>query len=140
MPLHTAERIVELAALAHAAAIVGGAVAGATAGWMSKRNSILAMCAGMVGMIGGLWLGSLTGNWFYGANGASIVTGLRSLMAAIGAGLVGALPAAFFVGGGITFIALRHVRQRPPPYRTGAKSIGFGLLAGLLAAVASVLA
>ena len=91
-------------------------------------------------MIGGLWLGAMTGNWIYGREGASIVTGLRSLWAALAAGSIGAFPAAFFVGGGITFIALRHVRQRPPPYRTGAKAILFGVLAGLLAAVASVLA
>lgn len=140
MPLHTADRVVELAALAHAAAIVGGAVAGATAGWMSKRNPILAMCSGMVGMIGGLWIGSLTGGLIYGQEGAMISSGLGSLMAALGAGLVGALPSAFLVGGTITFLALRHVRQRPPPYRTGAKAFVFGLLAGLLAAVASVLA
>ena len=139
MPLHTADRAIELAALAHAAAIVGGAVAGATAGWMSKRNPILAMCSGMVGMIGGLWIGYLTGDLFYGQE-KMISAGVGSLLAALGAGLVGALPAAFLVGGTITFLALRHVRQRPPPYRTGAKAFAFGLLAGILAVVAFTLA
>ena len=140
MPLHTADRVIELAGLAHAAAIVAGAVAGATAGWMSKRYPILALCAGMVGMIGGLWLGSLTGGLFYGQEGEMVSAGLGSLPVAFGAGLVGALPAAFLVGGMITFLARRHVRQRPPPYRTGAKAFAFGLIAGLLTAVASALA
>ena len=140
MPLHTADRVIELAALAHAAAIVGGAVAGASAGWMSKRNPILALCSGMVGMIGGLWLGSLTGSLFYGQESEMVSAGFCSLLAALGAGLVGALPAAFLVGGTITFLALRHVRQRPPPYRTGAKAFTFGLLAGILTVVAFVLA
>ena len=71
---------------------------------------------------------------------AATATGISALPTAVGAGLVGALPAAFLVGGTITFLALRHVRQRPPPYRTGAKAFLFGLFAGVLTAVAWVLA
>ena len=137
MPLQAVDRVVDIADLAVAAAMVGGAVAGATAGWMSKRNVILTLCAAMVGIIGGLWIGSLMGRLFPDASqaGGMIKAGVSSLDMAFVAGLAGALPTAFLVGGMITFLALRHVRQRPPPYRTGFKAFGFGLAAGVLAAV-----
>ncbi len=140
MPLQSVDRVVELADLALAAAMVGGAVAGMTAGWMSKRNPILAVCASMVGIIGGLWIGSLMGRLFAGfADGGMVKACAGSLCTALVAGLAGALPTAFLVGGTITFLALRHVRQRPPPYRTGFKAFGYGLAAGVLAATAWLL-
>jgi hypothetical protein len=139
MPLYSADRVVELAALAKVAGMVGGAVAGATAGWMSKRNPILALCSGMVGIIGGLWIGSLMGMFYAGAaDGGMIVACAGSLCPAVVAGLAGALPTSVLVGGVITLLALRHVRVRPPPYRTGFKAFGYGLLAGVLSAVAWV--
>lgn len=136
MPLQSVDRAVELAALAKAAALVAGAVAGASAGWMSKRNLILAFCACLVGIIGGLWLGALAGRAFVGLGDNGMVkASVSSIGYAVAAGLAGALPTAFLVGGMITFLALRHVRQRPPPYRTGFKAFGYGLAAGVLAAV-----
>lgn len=136
MPLPSADRVVELTALVKAAGMVGGAVAGAAAGWMSKRSPILALCACLLGIIGGLWIGSLMGMLFPGsADGGMISACASSLCPAIIAGLAGALPTSFLVGGMITLLALRHVRQRPPPYRTGFKAFAYGLLAGTLCAV-----
>lgn len=140
MPLYAADRVVELAALAQAAGLIGGAVAGATAGWMSKRSPIVALCSGLVGIIGGLWIGTVMGRVFAdAADGGMITASARSLLPALAAGLAGALPTAFLVGGVITFLALRHVRQRPPPYRTGFKAFGYGLAAGVLTAIVRLL-
>jgi hypothetical protein len=139
MPLHSADRVVELAALVKAAGMVGGAVAGAAAGWMSKRSPILALCACLLGIIGGLLIGSLMGMLFSGtADGGMISVCPGSLCPAITAGLAGSLPTSFLVGGMITLLALRHVRQRPPPYRTGFKAFACGVIAGTLVAVGLV--
>lgn len=141
MPLQAIDRVVSTTNLVLVAAMVGGAVAGAAAGWMSKRNLILALCAGMVGIIGGLWLGALAGKLFPDATsvGGMLPACPGSICRGVVAGLAGALPASFLVGGVITFLALRHVRQRPPPYATGFKAFGFGLAAGLLAALVLLL-
>jgi hypothetical protein len=126
-----------LAEVARLAAMIAGAVAGALAGWWSKRNALLALCAFMLGIIGGMWVGTGMGYLCYiRADGAECIVkaGPCALCAATLAGLAGAAPTALLIAGVITFLALRHVRQRPPPYRTALRAVLWGSLAGVLCA------
>lgn len=126
-----------LAEVTRLAAMIAGAVAGALAGWFSKRNVLLALCAFMLGIIGGMWVGTGMGHLCYvRADGAECIVpaGPCALCAAALAGLAGALPTAFLIAGVITFLALRHVKQRPPPYRTAFRAFLWGSLAGVVSA------
>lgn len=127
--------------LAITSAMLAGAVAGASAAWMAKRNGGLAMCTLMIGMMGGLLSGTLMGRMLYGGGDdpTRITTGAASVPAAALVGLAGAGPAAFVIAAGVTFMILRHVHPRPSPARVGWLSCGYGALAGTAMAVLRVL-
>lgn len=124
------------------AAMVSGAVSGALAGWRSKRNVGLALCTFMIGIMGGLLLGTSMGRWLYvGADGNETVLQptLASTGAAAVAGLAGALPTSLVIPSVVIFIALRHVKNRPPRVKTGLNAFVAGTLVGVLAAVVRLL-
>lgn len=125
------------------AAMMAGAVSGALTGWICKRHAGLALCTFLIGIMGGLLFGTGMGRWLYmTADGAEAVvrTGTCSLCAATLAGLAGSIPTALFIPAVVIFIALRHVRNRPPRVKTGLSACAAGIVAGTLTAIALVLA
>lgn len=127
--------------LAITSALLAGAVAGASAGWMAKRHGGLSLCTMLIGMMGGLLIGTLMGRMLYGCGDdpARITTGMASLPTAVLIGLAGAGPTAFIIAAGVTFMTLRHVHPRPPPARVGWLACGYGVVAGVAMAVLRVL-
>ena len=124
------------------AAMMAGAVSGALTGWLCKRHVGLALCTFMIGIMGGLLFGTGMGRLLYlTADGAETVvrTGTCSLCSAALAGLAGSVPPALIIPAVVIFIALRHVRNRPPRIKTGLTALTAGVLAGTLTAVALVL-
>jgi hypothetical protein len=120
------------------AAIAAGAVAGAVAGWLSKHNVGLSLCTFMIGIMGGLLLGTAMGEWLYVAADGSqsmVQTKLTSLSAAALAGLAGSFPTALVISSVVIFITLRHVKNRPPRIKTGLMAAVAGTLAGTGVAV-----
>jgi hypothetical protein len=129
---------VSLVELTLLAAMMAGAVSGAVSGWLCKRNAGLALCTFMIGIMGGLLLGTVMGRMCYrSADGteALIQAGGCSACPAAVAGLAGAVPTAFFIPTVVIFIALRHVRNRPPRVKTGLTAAMAGVIAGVLTAV-----
>lgn len=127
--------------LATTSAMLAGAVAGASAAWMAKRNGGLAMCTLLIGMMGGLLTGTLMGRLIYGCGDdpARITTGAASIPSAALVGLAGAGPAAFVIAAGVTFMILRHVHPRPSPARVGWLACGYGVLSGTAMAILRVM-
>jgi hypothetical protein len=129
---------VSLVELALLAAMMAGAVAGALVGWLCKRNIGLALCTFMIGIMGGLLFGTWMGRWCYVSSegaGAFVRAGAGSFGSAVLAGLAGSVPTAFFIPAVVIFIALRHVRNRPPRVKTGLIAAAAGVAAGVLTAV-----
>jgi hypothetical protein len=120
--------------LATTSAMLAGAVAGASAAWMAKRNLL-------IGMMGGLLTGTLMGRLIYGCGDdpARITTGAASIPSAALVGLAGAGPAAFVIAAGVTFMILRHVHPRPSPARVGWLACGYGVLSGTAMAILRVM-
>ncbi len=140
--LDSSSQGVDLAQLALLSAMMAGAVAGAVSGWLSKRNIGLALCTFMIGIMGGLLIGTGMGRWFYVAsNGADAVVtaGVCSLCSASVAGLAGAIPTALLIPSLVIFITLRHVRNRPPRVKTGLQAAVAGVITGTLTAIALLL-
>jgi hypothetical protein len=133
---------IPLAQLALVAAIVAGAVSGAVSGWLSKRNAGLALCTLMIGIMGGLLMGTGMGRWFYlfpGGTERVVQAGIGSLFDASLAGLAGSIPTALLMPSVVIFITLRHVKNRPPRVMTGLQAASVGILAGTLSAIALLL-
>ena len=129
---------VSLLELTRLAAMIAGAVAGATVGWLSKRNILLSLCAFMLGIMGGMSIGTGMGHLFYmSPDGAESIVkaGFHSLLSVVPAALAGAIPTAFLMALVIAFLALRHMRPRPSPKRTAWTGFFMGVIAGVLGAV-----
>jgi hypothetical protein len=140
--LDSSSQGVDLAQLALLSAMMAGAVAGAVSGWLSKRNIGLALCTFMIGIMGGLLIGTGMGHWFYvSSNGADTVVtaGVCSLCSASVAGLAGSIPTALLIPSLVIFITLRHVRNRPPRVKTGLQAAVAGVITGTLTAIALLL-
>lgn len=136
--LDSSSQGVDLAQLALLSAMMAGAVAGAVAGWLSKRNIGLSLCTFMIGIMGGLLIGTGMGRWIYvSANGADTVVkaGVCSLCSASVAGLAGSIPTALLIPSLVIFITLRHVRNRPPRVKTGLQAAVAGVITGTLTAI-----
>jgi hypothetical protein len=135
-------RGVDLAQLALLSAMMAGAVAGALSGWLAKRNIGLALCTFMIGIMGGLLIGTGMGQWLYvsshGAN-SLVKAGVCSLCSASVAGLAGSIPTAVFISSLVIHISLRHVRNRPPRVKTGLQAAVAGIISGTLTAITHLL-
>jgi hypothetical protein len=124
--------------LTHLAAMMAGAVSGALVAWFSRRNVLLTLCAFLLGIMGGLSIGTGMGNLCYVTrDGAESIVraGCCSLLPALGAGLAGAIPTAFVISILIGFLSLRHLHPRPPRVSTALKGFLIGSATGTLAAV-----
>lgn len=143
LPLHAGSEGLSLMELTRLTAMVAGAVAGAAAGWFCKRSVILSVVAFVIGIMGGLWLGTGVGRLFYvSADGVDcyINAGLGCLWKALAASLAGSVPAALVTAAIISFLALRHLHPRPPRLRTGLTAVFCGIAGGLLAGLIYALA
>ena len=129
---------VSLLEVTRLSAMIAGAVAGAAVGWLSKRNILLALCAFMLGSMGGMSIGTGMGRLFYvTSDGAEVMVtaGFHSIVKVIPAALAGAIPTAFLMALVIAFLSLRHMKNRPPPKRTAWTGFFIGVAAGVLGAV-----
>lgn len=129
---------VSLMELTVMSAMMAGAVAGAVVAWISRRNVLLALCAFFLGIMGGLSLGTGTGNLFYvSSDGVESIVKAQccSLLPAFGAGVAGALPSAFLISIFIGTLSLRHLHPRPPRVRTALTGFIGGTIMGVLTAV-----
>lgn len=136
--LDPSEAGIPLSELAKLSAMMAGAVAGALVAWLSRRNVLLTLCAFLLGMIGGMSIGTGMGNLFYVSHEGveSIVrAGSGSVLPAFEAGVAGALPTAFVISILIGLLALRHLKPRPPRVLTALKGFFAGTLMGTVAAV-----
>ena len=131
--LPTDTSCVELASLSWSAAMIAGAVAAAAASWMAKRNGVATVCFFLIGVLGGLSIGTGMGRILYvtGDVSAHIATGDASLRNAAVAGFAGAAPTAFIMAAVTTFMLLRHVHPRPSPQRVGWLACAYGTAAGV---------
>lgn len=135
--LDPTHRSLSLAQEAILAAMIAGAVSGALAGWLSKRNVGLSLCTFMIGIMGGLLVGTGMARWLYiSPDGVETVVnaGWSSLGSAVLAGLAGSLPTALLIPSMVIFIALRHVKQRPSRVKTGLQAMSAGTLTAVVAA------
>lgn len=138
LPLHSGSEGISLMELTRLAAMAGGAVAGAAAGWFCKRNAIFALVAFMMGIMGGIWIGTGMGRLFYvSADGVDcyVNAGFSCLWRVLLASLAGSVPAAFVIAAVISFLALRHMHPRPPRLRTGLTAMFCGVAGGILTGV-----
>jgi hypothetical protein len=119
-------------------AMVAGAVTGAAAGWFCKRSAGLALIAFMIGLMGGLLIGTGMGQLFYvTASGVDcrVTVGLGCLCSVALSALAGSVPTALVISAVMSFLALRHMHPRPPRLRTGLMAMFCGVAGGVLAAV-----
>ncbi|MEI7880449.1 MAG: hypothetical protein WCI95_06200 [bacterium] len=129
---------VQLMELTKLAAMMAGAVSGALVAWLARRNVLLALWAFLLGIMGGMTIGTGAGNLFFvTTDGAETIVkaGCCSVLPALGAGLAGALPSAFLISVFIGILALRHLHPRPPRVRTALKGLIAGVVMGTLTAV-----
>lgn len=142
-PLDPSVESVSLLELTRLSALVAGAVAGAVVGWISKRNIFLSLYAFMLGIMGGLSIGTGMGHLFYMSADdveARVSSGFHSILTALPAGLAGAVPTAFLMALIVAVLSLRHVKNRPPPKRTAWTGFFFGVAAGILTTVVMTVA
>lgn len=135
LPLHAGTEGLSLVEVTLVTSMAAGAVAGAAAGWLCKRSVGLSLIAFMMGIMGGLSIGTGMGHLFYvTANGSDcyVSTSMVCLLPVILASLAGAIPAAFVISALITFLTLRHMHPRPPRMRTGLMAMFCGVIGGLL--------
>lgn len=138
LPLQSGSEGLSLMELTRLTAMAAGAVGGAAAGWFCKRSVILSAVAFMIGIMGGLWIGTGVGRLFYvSADGVDcyVNAGVGCLLKALTASLAGSVPAALAIASIISFLALRHMHPRPPRVRTGLTAVLCGIVGGLLAGV-----
>ena len=129
---------VPLVELTKLSAMMAGAVAGAVVGWLSRRHVLFSIYGFLIGIMGGMLSGTGMGNLFYvSRDGAESIVkaGCCSILPILGGGLVGSLPTAFLIAVIIGFMALRHLKNRPPRVRTVAIGFGAGAAIGTLLAV-----
>lgn len=128
--------LVELTVLS---AMMAGAVSASVTGWLARRNIMLTLCTFMIGIMGGMLIGTGMGNLFYGqANGYDmppIRAGIGALLSSGLAGLAGSIPTAFVVAILIGLLTLRHFHPRPPRVRTCLIGFSAGVLMGVLTAM-----
>jgi hypothetical protein len=121
------------------AAMMAGAVAGSVTGWLARRNVLLAICTFMIGMIGGMLMGTGMGRLLYGAADGydlpPIKAGCDALCSTTLAGLGGSIPTALMITVLVGFLTLRHLHPRPPRLRTGLIGVTCGVLMGTLVAM-----
>lgn len=99
--LKPGERVVELAAISVAAAVLAGAAAGAWIGWILRQGWIEPALGCVAGAALGYGLGQLVARHFYRTDDGltSVVrVGKGSLPATLRAGLMGGVPAALAIG------------------------------------------
>lgn len=119
--------------------MMAGAVAGSVTGWLARRNVMLSVCAFMIGIMGGMLIGTGMGRLLYGsADGYDlppIKAGCGALCSTALAGLAGSIPTALVVAVLIGFLTLRHCHPRPPRVRTALTGITAGVIMGVLTAM-----
>jgi hypothetical protein len=132
-------RGVSLVELTILSAMMAGAVSGAVTGWIARRNPLLSIAAFLIGIFGGMLVGTGMGYLCYGQpdgyNYPPIKSGYSALMSSGLAGLAGSLPTALFVACIIAFMTLRHLHPRPPRVKTALTGFGMGLITGVLTAL-----
>lgn len=138
LPLYSGSEGLSLVELTRLTAMAAGAVTGAAAGWLCKRSAWYSLIAFMIGIMGGLLIGTGMGRLLYVAkNGMDcyITAGLGCLCSAALSALAGSIPTALVISVVITFLTLRHMHPRPPRVRTGLLAMFCGVVGGFLTAV-----
>lgn len=132
-------RGIPLTELTVLASMMAGAVSGAVTGWLARRNVMLSTCTFMIGIMGGMLIGTGMGRLFYGqADGYDlppIKAGCSALCSTGLAGLAGSIPTAFMIAVLVGFLTLRHLHPRPPRVRTALIGFSAGVLMGVLTAM-----
>lgn len=132
-------RGVSLVELTILASMMAGAVSGAVTGWIARRNPLLAVAAFLIGIIGGMLIGTGMGNLCYGQPDGydlpPIKSGCCALWSCGLAGLAGSIPTAFMTAVVIAFMTLRHLHPRPPRVKTALMGFGMGVITGVLTAL-----
>ncbi|MEI6563604.1 MAG: hypothetical protein WCO42_04765 [bacterium] len=129
---------VSLMELTKLSAMMAGAVAGAVVGWLSRRHIMFSIYAFLLGIMGGMLVGTGMGNLIYvSRDGAEsmVRVGCCSIFPALGGGVAGSLPTAFLVAIVVGIMALRHLKPRPPRVRTVFTGFVAGVVMGTLTAV-----
>ncbi len=133
---------VQLMELTKLSAMISGAVSGALVAWLARRNVLLALCSFLLGIMGGMSIGTGMGNLFYvthdGAE-AIVNAGCCSILPAVGAGVAGALPTALVIFFLIGVLSLRHLKPRPPRVQTVFRGFIAGAVVGILMALVWVI-
>jgi hypothetical protein len=135
LPLHAGTEGLSLVEVTLVTSMAAGAVAGAASGWLCKRSVGLSLIAFMMGIMGGLSIGTGMGHLLYvAANGTVcyVSISMGCLLQVILASLVGAIPSSLVISALITFLTLRHMHPRPPRIRTGLMAMFCGVIGGLL--------
>ncbi len=136
--LDPSEAGVSLPELAGLAAMMAGAVSGALVSWISRHSVLLSLCSFLLGIMGGMSIGTGMGNLLYvSPDGVEslVNVGHGSVFSVLWAGLAGAIPTAIVMSLLIGFLALRHLKPRPPRVRTVLDGALAGAAMGTLAAV-----
>ncbi len=132
-------RGVSLVELTILSAMMAGAVSGAVTGWIARRNPLLCIVAFLIGIFGGMLMGTGMGHLFYGqVDGYDlppIKSGCSALICSGLAGLAGSFPTALFVTAIIAFMTLRHLHPRPHRGKTVLTGLSMGVITGVLTAL-----
>jgi hypothetical protein len=138
LPLHAGAEGLSLVEVALITAMAAGAVTGGAAGWFCKRSVGLSLIAFMIGIIGGLLIGTWMGRWLFTTTDGSVCyvgAGMDCLGSVLLAALAGSVPTALLISAVISFLTLRHMHPRPPRCRTGLLSMACGVIGGLIVAL-----
>ena len=129
-------RGVSLAELTILSAMMGGAISGAITAWIARRNPLLAIAAFLIGILGGMLIGTGMGGMCYGQADGSIEPPIRSgccaLLSCGLAGAAGAIPTSLVTSSFIALLTLRHMHPRPPRVKTALTGFGMGVITGIL--------
>lgn len=132
-------RGVSLYELTILAAMMAGAVSGAVTSWIARRSALLSIASFLIGILGGMLIGTGMGNVCYGqADGyhlPPIRSGCGALCSCGLAGLAGSLASAFVITVLIAFLTLRHLHPRPPRVKTALMGFMMGSVTGILTAL-----
>jgi hypothetical protein len=135
--LNTGDKVVELASVAIAAAVLAGAIAGGWSTWFVKRGWLMSGGAFIAGGVLGFLIGMVVGNALYrdAVNTVIVKAGSESLRATLPAGLAGG------VAGAATTTLIVALLSGTLAQATflGVGAIGCGIVAGVLLACMSSL-
>lgn len=132
-------RGISLMELTVLSSMMAGAVSGAVTSWIARRNFLLSIGAFLIGILGGMVIGTGVGYLCYGQpdgyNLPPIKSGCCALVSCGLSGLAGSVSSALLVTIVIAFLTLRHYHPRPPRVKTALMGFVMGVITGVLTAL-----